>query len=89
HDMLPVDVTVRSAKFASYSLSELKALELRRDRQNAAAKWDNRSIAAAADAFITKVVQQAKADMRATRDESLSKAGRLAARRQNRDEELL
>jgi len=87
-DMLPIDVTVRSAKFASGSLSELAALERRRDRQNAAKKWDNRPVAATMDGFSSKIVQDAKANMRLLRDESLSKAERLAARRRNRDEEI-
>jgi hypothetical protein len=88
NDILPIDVTVRSAKFASCSLSELAALERRRDRQNAAAEWDNRPVAATMDAFTAKIVKDAKANMSLLRDESLSKAERLAARRQNRDKEI-
>lgn len=87
-DIFPVDVTVRSSKFASCSLSELAALGRRRDRQNATAKWDNRPIVATMSDYVSKTTDEAKARMRSLRDESLSKAGRLAARRQNRDEEI-
>lgn len=86
--ILPIDVTIRSAKFASCSLSELAALERRRDRQNAVEKLDNRPVVATMDDFSSKIVEDAKANMRLLRDNSLSKAERLAARRQNRDEEI-
>ena len=87
-NILPIDVTLRSAKFASCSLSELAALERQRDRQNAAAKWDNRAVVATMDESTLKTVQEGKVRMRSLRDASLSKAERLAARRQNRDEEI-
>jgi hypothetical protein len=86
--MVGVNVTQRSAKFSTQSFSELAALASQRRRQDEAAKWDNRPIAATMDAYAAQALEEGRAMARAARDESLSKAERLRGLRANRAEEL-
>jgi hypothetical protein len=86
--MLPVDVSLRSQKLSTASLSEFEALDSRKRQQNTQSQWANRPIIALMADHASKVVKAARKTSQAARDSSLSDAERLRGIRENKRQEI-
>nr|PZN82658.1 MAG: hypothetical protein DIU57_11250 [Pseudomonadota bacterium] len=86
--MLSLPIAPRSERFATYTLSELAALDLQKNRQNAAAKWRNQPVTTKMHGIVRTGVAAAKAAAKANRDPFLSDRQRLKNIRANREAEL-
>lgn len=86
--MLRLPVAPRSQRFSLFSLSELIAMDLQKNRQNKAAEWKNQPLSTQMTAIMKTGISQAKDNAKAFRDPHLSDRKRLKDIRGNRQAEL-
>lgn len=86
--LINTGVSARTQKFASFSLSELVALESHRDRTNKAAEVKNLGVKLSMSKGVFDAITEAKSMFKASQDPTLSKSERLRGIRDNSKLEL-